>query len=352
MKPVKSVLFRSAALLILFLLLASTGEITGAENQTSITAHQRTKEFLGNKDCEYRAYTDNPRQGNRVYLFFYPDGKQIDNFPIPVDQNTVFMIVIVALKADADRYSIQILEGEYAPSYLSLLPPAKEAGFKMAKDDALECIMFERGPFTTERFRFNIAFEDTTEIKVEVLQTHSIRINKLYHAGFGVSFVSSKLQNPIYDVAPLDDTNNTIIALNDGSRGMVTINAIWYWPVLNIPDAYKVSRLIQGRDILASPAFYRVWELTFPTFGVSLNKEWRSNFFFGLAYEFMRGAHLTFGAHYGEVTRLADEDFMVGRDIFDGTKSDIKTNQVWETDWYVGLTIDTHIFKAIIGYTK
>ena len=136
--------------------------------------------------------------------------------------------------------------------------------------------------------------------------------------------------------------------MNKGDRSIVAVNVIWYWRIFN-KDFWTGSGLTKGRDILKeSPYYNRI----FPTFGVSLDSNYKENFFFGFVYEFTRGANLTLGLHYGKVKRLAVEDFEIGKDIFIGTKDDILITNKWETELFIGLTIDTRIFNRIFGLRK
>ncbi len=324
-------------------LLSQEGKVETVQGETG-------KKFLLKKK---KNIVSNPYTKNKVYLFFDENGKQIRRIPKNVDQDDVFIITIVTRKEEKHKYDIKIEEGEYAPSDLSIRPlgELKDDIATASADepkDPWDLLEFERGPFTTERFRFTITYYDDEKKELVNLKTYSVRINKFYHAGFGISFLKTRLEDPSFDIAPLTDTTNTIIKLDKGDRSIVTVNAIWYWRIFH-KDFWTGSGLTKGRDVLKESPFY---DRIFPTFGVSFDSNFKENFFFGFVYEFARGANLTVGLHYGKVKRLADEDFEIGKDVYVGTKDDILITNKWESGLFIGLTIDTRIFNAIFGLRK
>jgi len=290
---------------------------------------------------------------DEVRLFVDPNGRLVGNIPKNVDQDDVFIITIAARRSELANYDIKVEEGEYAPSDLTLRPTEElkkdaiaSSDKQVAQKDPLQLIEFRRGPFTTDHFKFTITYYDRVKEETRDLRTYAIRINKLYHAGFGVSFNKTDLGNPSYDVLPLRGTNdNTIVEINAGERSIISVHIIWYWRIFE-KDFWSGSGLTKGRDILKESNFIK---RIFPTFGVSLDGDYRENFFFGFVYEFARGANLNVGLHYGKVTGLADETFTLGKDVFVGTKDDIKTSSKSRTKPYWGLTVDTRAFNALLG---
>jgi len=264
-------------------LLSQEGKVETVQGETG-------KEFLLRKKGNI---VRNPYAKDKVYLFFDENGKQVGRFPRNVDQDDEFIITLVTRKTEIPKYDIKIEEGEYAPSDLSLRPAGELKTDVEASSDApppedpWELLEFEQGPFTTEHFRFTITYKEDPKKEPINLQPYSIRINKLYHAGFGISFLKTGLEDPSFAIAPLTDTTNTIIELNKGDRSIVAVNVIWYWRIFN-KDFWTGSGLTKGRDILKeSPYYNRI----FPTFGVSLDSNYKENFFFGFVYEFTRGAN-------------------------------------------------------------
>lgn len=328
-----------------------------SDNGNDITRNdlveQSARNFFANNTETRKLFalpSDDHYRTNRIYLFFDERGEHIRRMPVNVDADDIFTIFIRVPKGVETKYSVTVTEGEYSPSDLTLRG-AEDIRDAVAKavakmEISWTYVRYEFGPYTTDYFKFTINFKKDEE--TQILKPHKIKINKLYHAGFGVSFLKTELENPSFDTAPLTDTTNTIIALDEGKRSIITVNVIWYWRIFHW-DFWKGSALTEGRDILKELPWY---DRIYPTFGVSLDGKFRENFFYGFVYEFARGANITYGWHYGKVRRLADEGFKIGEDVFTGSKEDVKTTNKWETKPFVGLNVDTRIFSAILGLGK
>lgn len=293
---------------------------------------------------------------DEAFIILDENGRLIGNVPVNLDQDDIINIYLVVDKKDVDKYDIGIVGGQYSQVDLQIRnyePINKDAlttqGSKPANDWAV--IRFERGPYTSENVTFNIQKTDNNEnnnLETKILSTYTVNINELYHVGIGASFISTNLSNPEFDVFPINGAN-TINAINNGDRSMLTFNVIWYWH-----NTFKYLRkgdnLTRGRDVLKEPDFFTRLN---PTFGVALAEDFGENYFAGLTYEFARGGSIVLGWHYGEVNRLATtaQDgtaFVLGESIYSGTVDDIKITKEWKWGFFFGITLDTRIFNKLL----
>ena len=222
-------------------------------------------------------------------------------------------------------------------------------GSDKSKDNPIPTITYTQikpllvaGPFTSEYFKFSRTHPTTGDTDDNGPE-YSMKINKLYHVGVGVSYIGTNLASPDFRTI-FNGTDTTIQSYNGGSRSMLTFNAIWYWSVLQ--QDHRGSIITSGRDILKdepSWSFRRV----FPTVGISLDGKFDENLFVGAVYEFARGGSIIGGMHYGKVKRLAMKDFTEGVTKFSGKDADIKTENVFKTSWFIGVNLDTRIFNTL-----
>ncbi|WP_214226155.1 hypothetical protein [Pedobacter sp. B4-66] len=288
------------------------------------------------------------RDGNKAYFFFDENGTPVGPVPVNVDADD-YMIVYVAIPKGTDGiYAIKV-EGEYKGKDLVFrpgtpIPTGATQGKTPEEDTGYDYIIGEAGPFSPEKATIKI-FKMGDE-----LSSLNVPINELYHGAFGVSFISTRLEKPVFDVFPINGTDdNTINTTNKGIRTLVTFNYIFYWkPSIDWLEGKlkKSSNITRGRDVLKEATFL---ERLNPMFGVSINSEWRENFFVGGNFEFVRGGSISAGYHYGKIQQLVDKSFVLGQDVFTGTKADIKLTDAWKWDFFFGLTLDTRIFSRIFA---
>ena len=116
----------------------------------------------------------------------------------------------------------------------------------------------------------------------------------------------------------------------------------------NLHQNPKGSTITNGRDVLKDEPTFSFRRL-YPTVGVSLDNNFRENFFGRIVYEFAHGGSFIFGVHYGKVNQLADKNFNLGVSKFHGTDSYIKVDQVYRSAMFFGITLDTRIFNILTG---
>lgn len=288
------------------------------------------------------------RNGNIAYFFFNEKGMLLGPAPVNIDADDYLIIYMAVPKSQSSSFSIQV-DGDYNPSDLLIRPNEPIAagaaqGTGLTETD-YTYITQTFGPFTSDKATIRF-FNGESELTNHL----DVRINKLYNVAIGASFISTNLEKPSFDLFPITGTaNNTINTINNGSRTLATFNVIYYWkPTIDwVTGKLKgKSNITRGRDVLKEATF---WERLNPTFGVSINSEWRDNFFFGGNFEFARGGSISAGWHYGKVQKLADSDFKLGTDVYTGTKEEIKLTDTWETGFFFGITLDTRIFNKILS---
>jgi len=323
---------------------ATGNAVTGITNTGNAAYNYFYKTFPNFKDIN-KSYD---RKGNKAYFYFNENGMLMGPAPVNIDADDYLIIYMAVPKSQSQSYSIQV-DGDYNSADLMIRPyepiaaGAAQGTGTLSTDYTFITQTF--GPFTSDKATIKF-FNGETEM------THhlDVRINKLYNVAIGASFISTDLEKPSFDVFPITGTtNNTINKINTGSRTLATFNVIYYWkPTVDLVTGKLKgkSNITRGRDILKEATF---WERLNPTFGVSLNNEWRENFFFGGNFEFARGGSITAGCHYGKVQKLADSNFKLGTDVYTGTKEEIKLTDTWQTGFFFGITLDTRIFNKILS---
>ncbi|MFT3705242.1 MAG: hypothetical protein QM802_22940 [Agriterribacter sp.] len=280
---------------------------------------------------------------NLAYICLDPFGNIIGKKPVNIDQDDdVVILIVVPNTEDYDNYSVNDNDAEYAPTDLSIRSSETITIPTIQSEEAVDVQytvkVFEKGPYTSSDVTFTVMIANTQ------LNNITVHVNPLYHLGIGVSYISTNLQNPDFQIVPLTATTNTIQAANTGRRTILTANAIWYWwPTLRYLAG---SSLTRGRDVLKEPNFLTRFN---PTFGIGLTSDIQSNFFAGINFEFARGGSITAGWHYGKTNRLLDKDFKLGETEFNGTQADIKTENVWKWAGFFGVTLDTRIFNRLFS---
>jgi hypothetical protein len=278
---------------------------------------------------------------NVAYICLDPYGNIIGRKPINMDQDDeIIILMIVPDNPSFDNYSVNDNDAEYAPTDLNIRPneTINPNAIQSGESERIKYTVkvFEKGAYTSRNVTFSIMNGK------RFLNDITVHINPLYHLGFGVSYVSSSLQNPDFEVVPLTGSTNTIKPKNLGRRTFLTVNAIWYWwPTFKYLAGSSVTR---GRDVLKEPDF--ITRIN-PTFGIGLKGNLENNFFTGFNFEFARGGSISAGWHYGKVSTLLDETFQPGVTEFAGQKTDIITTDHWKWGGFFGVTLDTRIFNRL-----
>lgn len=267
------------------------------------------------------------RDQNRVELYFGPTGERVSSMPPNIDANDDIVFFLIAPASKIDNYQVQVTSGSYDPSFLNLYLGAEVPKAVSQSVETCERRRFDLGRFTTPTVTVDIKYAEGEDKWTKI---HTLRINPLYHGTVRVGLVKSQLVDREYGL----DQNMKIFEKDSGSsEGLLFVE---YVP-------FMFSR--GGRDLLKRPTFAQ--RISLPVIGVGLNNP-GENFFVGIEVDLARGLSLAAGAHYGKVTRLADD--LAPGDMFTGAAEDIPLTSDWETELYVGVSIDLLIFsKAFKG---
>lgn len=277
---------------------------------------------------------------NRVYLLVDEGGNLIGNNPVNIDQDDIIYVIMIVDKAALETCNVDFI-GTYGPvdlqmrSFEALGPKFTANSGSSVKNLRLK--VFQRGPFTSENVVVKIKKSGN------LVGTYTLKVNKLFHLGFGVGVNISDLTDPDYEISALNGTSNTITKINDSKRTMISFNVVWYWSS-TIKYLQRGSSITRGRDILKEPTFI---ERINPTFGISFDGKLRDNAFAGLNFEFARGGSVNLGYHWGKVTRLNLENFELGVTEFSGTA--VPTTEVWDGRFFIGIMLDTRIINTLFN---
>ncbi len=210
---------------------------------------------------------------------------------------------------------------------------------------------------SSDDIEFDIVKSKREEGTTGVIATQIIPMSSVYNASFEVGLLRSNLENPSFSLAPLptDPTKNTVVAKETGPRGRVTIMATLYTsPILIV--RYLIQRIagrgitipsfqLYGRSFLLDHEWY---ERLYPAFGVSLNDNVFENLFYGVDFEFARGASLFIGGHYGKVNTFdTSGGIIVGASEVTQEDFGVRSNTEWKTDLAFGINLDVTIIKNL-----
>lgn len=184
------------------------------------------------------------------------------------------------------------------------------------------------------------------------LATHTIKMTKVYHGSFEVGLLNSDLENPTFQLLPLNATDSTVKKSDGGNRGVVTAMATLY------SSPIVVIRKLFGGRVLDHQLFgrsyfddHKIYERIYPTIGVKLGDNAFENLFYGFNWEFARGGNIFVGWHYGKVNTFEQDDFEFGVDSMNETEFNLSTNSSWETEFAIGFNLDVRIIGNLFGGT-
>lgn len=279
------------------------------------------------------------KEQNMAYLIVDENGNLLGNNPVNIDQDDVIILIVIGDQTTISNFSVDFV-GTYAPVDLqmrSFEKPAANFNQNAAVPPTLDAKVFTRGPFTSE----------TVEVKVKksgtLIATYSLRVNKLFHLGFGVGVNITDLIDPDFEITAIDATTNTITSKNDSKRTIFSLNVVWYWRS-TLLYWQRGSNITRGRDVLKEPMLI---ERINPTFGISLDGKMRDNIFAGVNFEFARGGSINLGYHWGKVTKLNLDGFELGTTPFTGTT--VPTSEEWDGRFFVGVMLDTRIINTLFN---
>jgi len=142
------------------------------------------------------------------------------------------------------------------------------------------------------------------------------------------------LRNPQnIEIAPLNDTQNTLIADDPGVRGLITVMAVYY---------------PKGRSFLFPPQG-GIFDLSRVgiVVGTQLGKDANENFLLGLSHDFARAGAITYGIHFGRRNTIpGNRHFDFGDSAYDLT--DVSVKKEWNVGLFFGVSIDARVAAELL----
>ena len=294
--------------------------------------------FKKNYNSKKNLYIDN----NVVHIFIDDNGDLIETgIPTTATERYSYKVILIteADIANSTRFSFSY-EGKYSPTFNVYNGTPNDAKEAPASDpsgndnDEVKIIDFPFatvGPFTDD---FSLIVKKDSGSGEEEILNAKINVAKLYHVSISTGLFMTTLENPsnIRESTNLDG-EKTLIADDRNTRGIVSLNAVFY---------------PKGRSFLFPPSGGLFNPERFGVLvGTQLNKDQFENFFGGIQFDFARGGSVAFGAHYGRRTVIAGyDDFEFGSEIFEG---DINTDVIkeWDIGFFIGANLDLRIFGQL-----
>lgn len=188
------------------------------------------------------------------------------------------------------------------------------------------------GPFTSD---FTIILKKVNSTETTILD-RTINIAKTYHVTISTGLFMTTMQNPINIKESINSKGETTLIADDkNTRGLVTLNAVFY------PKGR--SFLFPPSGGLFSPERFGI------LVGTQIDKDQFENFIGGIQFDFARGGSVALGAHYGRRNTIAGyKDFDFGEDKFEGN---ISTDIVkeWNIGFFIGANLDLRIFGQLFN---
>lgn len=224
---------------------------------------------------------------------------------------------------------------DYTGNYNPTFNIDKNASAQSAGPVKITVIDFARiGPFT-EKFNFSIKrapIANTNQL-TEIVKA-DVSVPKLYHVSITTGLIATTLRNPQnIEQAPLNTTQNTLIADDPNIRGLITVMAIFY---------------PQGRSFLYPPHGQIFDPSRFGVVvGTQFGKDANENFLGGLSFDFARGGAVILGAHFGRRNVIpGHRNFDFGEDVF--TESALNIKKEWNVGAFFGVSIDMRVAAELL----
>jgi len=299
---------------------------------------QITDNIFRNITKKYRIEYDKKRNfyshKNTIYIFLDSQGNLIKSgIPTTASQKNTYKIIVIINKNDSTSFKLKS-KGDYNP----ILEIENKEDVRFEEDDLREniykAIPFATiGPFTD---KFEIEVTKKTNNTKEVILKREISVAKTYNVSLTSGLFLTTLSNPTNiktTLKPNGDT--TLIADDDGNRGVLTLNAVFY---------------PKGRNFLFEPENLK--DRLGYLIGTRIDKDQFKNFFGGIQVEFARGGSIAGGIHYGRVNTIHNlEDFEFGEDVFEGDLNSV-IKKKWDIGFFIGVNIDVRVFGKIFNLTQ
>lgn len=295
---------------------------------------QKYKKLLRYKDSRKNLLIDGD---NIVHVFIDETGYYLTELPLTAQENYTYQFHLIYLNASS-KYNFTY-EGEFTPelniygeNLKSTVGASASSSAEEDKEYEVKEIKFGPiGPFTGS---FNVKLQQINKEypNGRYLINKEIIIAKLYHVSLSTGLLSTTLRNPQNIVVyQKPDGDSTLVADDPNSRGLFAFFATFY------PKGRSFLFPPKG-DLFSSERFGVI-------VGVSLDDNFKENFFGGLQFDFARGGSFCFGVHYGKRSIIVDnKDFKFGSDSFSGTLEN-KVKSEWGVSPFLGVNLDLRIVQ-------
>jgi hypothetical protein len=168
--------------------------------------------------------------------------------------------------------------------------------------------------------------------KAAPMSTFEVPVIPMYHAGLSFGVIRTELANPSYRAEGAD---SVVTEAGGGRRHLYSV---------------MLTPFVLGRrNVTSSP--HPLYQRISPTIGVVLNQV-AKNALLGVTVDLPAGTYLTFGGHFGEVTRLSTNSPQVGTPLR-GSGRGIATDTRWRSAFFSSFSVDlraaAELLKAAAG---
>lgn len=274
-------------------------------------------------------------RNNTVHLFIDHFGKYYGCArPTTATEKYTYQIHLITSKCQSNNYLYSFdFTGNYNPQFN--IQNGDNVNAQSASETKIIVIDFANfGPFT-EQFTYDLKKQSLTTLNnIETIVHAEITVPKLYHVSITTGLIATSLRNPKnIEIAPLNETQNTLIADDPNMRGLLTIMAIYY---------------PKGRSFLYPPSggIFDPSRMGIVV-GTQLGNDANENFLLGLSHDFARGGAITYGLHFGRREYIPGmKHFSYGEDVY--TLPEVTTKKEWAVGVFFGVTIDVRVAVELL----
>ncbi|WPR77711.1 hypothetical protein [Algoriphagus sp. NG3] len=295
-------------------------------------------------EYDFGKYYDSKRnifiKDNIVHIFIDEGGSLIETgVPTTATEKYSYRLHLLTnsetLETTKFKYSFR---GEYKPTFniqndtLNELDKSEEDESEEVKPKIVEYSYAIIGPFTDD---FNITVTKIKEGEEDMtILDKKINVAKTFHVSISTGLFMTTLTNPSnIKTSTNSDGQVTLIADDQNTRGIVSLNAVFY------PKGR--SFLFPPSGGLFSPDRFGI------LIGTKIDENQFENFIGGIQFDFARGGSVAIGAHFGRRNAIAGyDDFDFGNEVF---KGDISNDLIkeWDVGFIFGVNLDLRIFGQL-----
>ena len=176
-----------------------------------------------------------------------------------------------------------------------------------------------------------ITGKEGDEFAAQPIGTFEFAVNKLYTGAFSLGAMRTTLADPTYGLRP-SGTNQVITRTENGD--------------FRVKYLLMYTHFIWGRRDPEKPIRNPLRRVN-PSMGVVID-DIPNNWVGALTADPVNGIYLSYGIHYGRVTRLDPDAHLKPGDVFTGEASAIPTRHHWVGKPFVSITIDVRAAAELV----